>query len=123
MNFEELKDYLDFKAGQYNNQNFIESDPIQIPHNYQLKEDIEISGFLAATIAWGNRKMIINNATKMMQIMGNNPYDFVMNASSSQIDEISGFVHRTFNTEDFQYFIKALQNIYKNHGGLENAFS
>ncbi len=123
MNFEELKDYLDFKADQYNNPNFIESDPIQIPHRYKIKEDIEISGFLASTIAWGNRKMIINSATKMMDVMGNNPFDFVMNASNNQIEAIDNIVHRTFNSEDFRYFIKSLRNIYKNHGGLENVFS
>lgn len=123
MNFEELKDYLDFKADQYNNPNFIESDPIQIPHRYKIKEDIEISGFLASTIAWGNRKMIINSATKMMDAMGNNPYDFVMNATNNQIDAIDNIVHRTFNSEDFRYFIKSLRNIYVNHGGLENVFS
>lgn len=123
MNFEELKDYLDFKADQYNNPNFIESDPIQIPHRYKVKEDIEISGFLAATIAWGNRKMIINSATKMMDAMGNNPYDFVMNATNNQIDSIDNIVHRTFNSEDFRYFIKSLRNIYQNHGGLENVFA
>lgn len=123
MNFEELKDYLDFKADQYNNPNFIESDPIQIPHRYKVKEDIEISGFLASTIAWGNRKMIINSATKMMDAMGNNPYDFVMNATNHQIDSIDNIVHRTFNSEDFRYFIKSLRNIYANHGGLENVFA
>ncbi|WKW45665.1 TIGR02757 family protein [Myroides sp. JBRI-B21084] len=123
MNFYELKEYLDFKANQYNNPNFIEADPIQIPHNYSLKEDIEISGFLAATIAWGNRKMIINSAKKMMQAMGNNPFDFVLNASTHQIESIDNVVHRTFNSIDFQYFIKSLKNIYNNHGGLENVFS
>lgn len=123
MNFEELKDYLDFKADQYNNPNFIESDPIQIPHRYKIKEDIEISGFLASTIAWGNRKMIINSATRMMEAMGNNPYDFVMNATNNQIEAIDNIVHRTFNSEDFRYFIKSLRNIYMNHGGLENVFS
>ena len=123
MNFEELKDYLDFKADQYNNPNFIESDPIQIPHRYKIKEDIEISGFLASTIAWGNRKMIINSATKMMDAMGNNPYDFVMNATNNQIDAIDNIVHRTFNSEDFRYFIKSLRNIYEHHGGLQNVFS
>ncbi len=75
----ELKEFLDEKVELYNNPNFIESDPIQIPHQFSLKEDIEISGFLAATIAWGNRKMIINNSKKMMDLMGNSPYDFVMN--------------------------------------------
>ena len=66
----ELKEYLDEKVTQYNSPNFIESDPIQIPHQYDLKEDIEISGFLTATIAWGNRTMIIKNGHKMMQMMG-----------------------------------------------------
>lgn len=123
MNFEELKEYLDFKADQYNHPNFIESDPIQIPHRYKIKEDIEISGFLASTIAWGNRKMIINSATKMMEAMGNNPYDFVMNATDEQINSIDDIVHRTFNSEDFRYFIKSLRNIYVNHRGLEKVFS
>lgn len=123
MNFNELKEYLDFKSDQYNNPNFIETDPIQIPHRYKIKEDIEIAGFLAATIAWGNRKMIINSATKMMDAMGNNPFDFVMNATNEQINSIDNIVHRTFNSEDFRYFIKSLRNIYENHGGLENQFS
>jgi len=123
MNFNELKEYLDFKSDQYNNPNFIESDPIQIPHRFKIKEDIEISGFLASTIAWGNRKMIINSANKMMDAMGNNPFDFVMNATDDQIESVENIVHRTFNTEDFKYFIKSLQNIYSNHGGLEKVFS
>jgi len=123
MNFDELKEYLDFKSDQYNNPNFIESDPIQIPHRFKIKEDIEISAFLASTIAWGNRKMIINSANKMMDAMGNNPFDFVMNATDDQIESVENIVHRTFNTEDFKYFIKSLQNIYSNHGGLEKVFS
>lgn len=123
MKFEELKEYLNFKADQYNNPNFIESDPIQIPHRFSLKEDIEISGFLASTIAWGNRKMIINSATKMMDVMGNSPYDFVMNATNDQIEDIEKVVHRTFNTDDFKFFVRSLKNIYTNHKGLENVFS
>src|SRR5690606_13967799 len=98
-------------------------DPIQIPHRYQLKEDIEISGFLASTIAWGNRKMIINSATKMMNVMGSNPYDFVMNATDIQIDNIDNIVNRTFNSEDFRYFIKSLRNINNVHDCLESVFS
>ena len=123
MDFKELKEYLDFKSDQYNNPDFIESDPIQIPHRYTLKEDIEISGFLASTIAWGNRKMIINSASKMMDAMGNSPYDFVLNATDASIENIERIVHRTFNTEDFKFFIRSLQNIYQRHGGLEQLFS
>ena len=122
MNFEELKEYLNFKVDQYNNPNFIESDPIQIPHRFSFKEDIEISGFLVSTIAWGNRRMIINSATKMMDVMGNSPYDFVMNATNDQIEDIEKVVHRTFNTDDFKFFVRSLKNIYTNHKGLENVF-
>ena len=123
MTHSELKEFLDEKVELYNKPNFIESDPIQIPHLYSAKEDIEIAGFLAATIAWGNRKMIINNAKKMMDFMGNSPYDFVMSHSESQLEPLESFVHRTFNGTDFITFIKSLQHIYKNHDGLEAVFS
>jgi uncharacterized protein (TIGR02757 family) len=119
----ELKEFLDEKVALYNNPNFITSDPVQIPHLYTLNEDIEIAGFLAATIAWGNRKMIINNAHKMMQLMGNSPYDFVMSHSQAQLEGLTQFVHRTFNGTDFVGFIKGLQHIYQNHNGLEAVFS
>ena len=117
----ELREFLDQKADLYNNPNFIETDPIQIPHQFSSKKDIEISGFLTATIAWGNRKMIINNANKMMDIMGNSPYDFVMNYDKSN-PQIDVFVHRTFNGIDLNYFLLALRYIYEKHGDLEQVF-
>jgi len=123
MTSSELKDYLDEKADFYNRPDFIESDPIQIPHLFTLKEDIEIAGFLAATIAWGNRTMIIRNSHKMMNLMGNAPYDFVMSHSEDDLTEIQSFVHRTFNGADFTTFIRGLKHIYQNHDGLEKVFS
>jgi len=118
----ELKIFLDEKVELYNNPNFIESDPIQIPHAFSIKEDIEIAGFLSSIIAWGNRKMIINNSKKMMELMGNSPYDFIMTHQEYQLERLENFVHRTFNGQDFISFIKALQNIYTNHNGLEAVF-
>ena len=115
-----IKEFLDEKVIQYNNPSFIESDPIQIPHQFSVKEDIEIAAFLTATISWGNRKMIINNAQRLMDLMGNSPYDFVM--ESKPLNNIK-FVHRTFNAIDLQCFITGLRNIYKNHHGLETIFS
>lgn len=123
MTFSELKDFLNTKVIQYNNLRFIESDPIQIPHFYTLKEDIEIIGFLVATIAWGNRKSIIKSGNKLQEIMGNSPYDFVMSFTEKEKNKLNGFVHRTFNETDLTYFIKALQNIYQNHQGLETLFA
>lgn len=118
----ELKDFLDAKVLQYNTIDFIEPDPISVPHRYLLKEDIEISGFLASTIAWGNRKMITKNGHRMMDLLGNSPHDFVMSHDDYQLKRLEGFVHRTFNSDDFKFFIKALQNIYSNHNGLEAVF-
>ncbi len=120
----ELKRFLDEKAAYYNQPLFIESDPIQIPHQFSKKEDIEIAGFLVATIAWGNRKSIIKNGTRLMQLMGGSPHDYVLNFSEEKHGEsLSDFVHRTFNSDDLVYFIKALQHIYTEHKGLEAVFA
>ncbi|MEN9929039.1 MAG: hypothetical protein RLZZ231_960 [Bacteroidota bacterium] len=119
LNYAELKEFLDEKVELYNHPNFIESDPIQIPHRYSLKEDIEIAGFLSATIAWGNRKMIIANSNKLMELMGNTPFDYIMSHTEKDLDTLQQFVHRTFNGQDCKTFVLALQNIYKNHSGLE----
>lgn len=119
----EIKEFLDAMVDKYNNPAFIDSDPISIPHHYELKEDIEISGFLAATFAWGNRTMIIKNSLKLMNLMGNSPYDFIMSHNEHHLNRFDGFVHRTFNQVDVVYFMKALKNIYKESGGLEAVFS
>tara|TARA_R110000868_G_scaffold147041_3_gene368197 strand:+ start:827 stop:1591 length:765 start_codon:yes stop_codon:yes gene_type:complete len=123
LNKKDLKDFLDTKVEQYNNPKFIESDPIQIPHQFNRKEDIEISGFLTATIAWGNRKSIINNANKLMDLLDNAPYDFVLNHQETDLEKLLPFVHRTFNGDDCIQFIKSLQHIYNNHNGLEGVFA
>jgi uncharacterized protein (TIGR02757 family) len=119
----ELKVFLDEKVAQYNHPKFLEDDPIQVPHQFTKKEDIEISGFLTATIAWGNRKSIINNAIRLMELLDNAPHDFVIGHSETDLEKLLPFVHRTFNGMDLQYFLQSLKNIYQNHGGLESIFS
>lgn len=119
----ELKDFLESKVALYNHPKFIESDPIQIPHQFTKKEDIEIAGFLAATIAWGNRKSIINNANKMMGLLDHSPFEFIMQHQESDLERLQGFVHRTYNSDDFMQFIRSLKYIYNNHDGLEAVFA
>ncbi|MDG1333794.1 MAG: TIGR02757 family protein [Crocinitomicaceae bacterium] len=118
MQGEELREYLDFKSEQYNTRAFIESDPIQLPHRFSKKEDIEIVSYLISTIAWGQRKSIINNGERLIQIMEDDPHEFILNYTPRKLD----FVHRTFNAVDLDFFFRSLRNIYEN-GGLENAFS
>ncbi|MBJ7879864.1 TIGR02757 family protein [Gelidibacter salicanalis] len=122
MNKQELKEFLDVKVIAYNHPRFIESDPIQIPHQFSKKEDIEIAGFLTATISWGNRKSIITNAKKMMTMLDQSPHDFILHHEASDLHKLHNFVHRTFNEEDFKQFVKSLKHIYNEHGGLEAVF-
>ena len=107
----------------YNQPGFIEEDPVSIPHLFEKKEDIEIAGFLAATIAWGRRPMILKNANRMMKLMGDSPFDFTMSANEEQLERLSDFVHRTFNGTDFKQFVLSLRNIYEKHQGLEQVFT
>ncbi|MEG0032677.1 MAG: TIGR02757 family protein [Mucinivorans sp.] len=114
----ELKEHLDFLAQKYNCPEFIDNDPISIPHSFSSQGDIEISAFLVSTIAWGNRKMIVGNGHKMVERMDGAPEDFVLNASPTELDALNGFVHRTFNDFDFRYFVLALRRICTTYGSL-----
>ena len=119
----EIKEFLDEKADQYNTIDFIVDDPISIPHRYSAKGDIEIAGFLAATIAWGNRKSIVKNGHRIMDLMDNSPHDFVLSHSDRELARFRKFVHRTFNHIDLSYFIRALRHIYEKEGGIEKIFA
>ena len=118
----DLKAFLDEKYDKYNHPDFIGSDPVQIPHSFSDPYDIEISAFLSATIAWGQRSTIIKNSQRLITLMDHAPYDFVTNCNTSELKRFEYFVHRTFNGVDCVFFIKSLKNIYKNHGGLGSLF-
>jgi uncharacterized protein (TIGR02757 family) len=120
---ENLKVFLEQKVNTYNRESFIETDPIQIPKIFSTKENIEISGFLAATLAWGQRPTIIRNALQLMKLMNNNPIHFLIHAPNDDWDDFLSFKHRTFNGTDCIFFLKSLRNIYLNHGGLEQVFT
>ncbi|UZO79682.1 TIGR02757 family protein [Aquimarina sp. ERC-38] len=122
MTFKETKEFLDEKAIFYEQPKFIESDPVQIPHLFSKKEDQEISGFLTATIAWGNRKSILNNAHRLMNLLEMAPYDFIMNHSQKDLTTLAPFVHRTFNSTDLLTFIANLHHIYSTYPDLESVF-
>ena len=119
---EEIISFLNYKSNQYNNIKFIETDPIQIPHLFNKKEDVEISGFLTSTISWVNRKSIIKSAKKLIELLDHSPYDFILNHKKRDLDTLKPFVHRTFNGIDLIQFVKSLKHIYKNYNGLEEIF-
>lgn len=121
MNRKELKVLLDEKADLYNRPDFIQTDPIQIVHRFSKQQDIEIIGLLMATIAWGNRRSIINNGERLVQIMENSPHDFLLNTTEEDWQKIE-FVHRTFNREDLLFFFSALKQHYSKESSLETMF-
>ena len=119
---ENLKDYLDQLADYFNRPAFIPSDPVSIPHRFSRREDIEIAGFFAAILAWGQRKTILSKLQDMLQRMDHRPYDFVMNHSDADLKGLEGFVHRTFCDGDLLCFIAFLKQVYQQGGNLEKAF-
>ncbi len=118
-----LKIFLDEKADLYEQPKFIGTDPIQIPHLFSKKEDREVMAFLMATIAWGNRKSIITNGERLVRLLDQEPFRFVMDHSKKDLEPLKNFVHRTFNGEDLITFINGLRHIYTNCGGMENVFN
>jgi uncharacterized protein (TIGR02757 family) len=124
-----LKEFLDTKAALYNQPSFIKDDPISIPHLFTKKQDIEIAGFFAALLAWGNRKSIINSCTLLMNLMDNAPYNFIMNVDWDENPDafsvFSNFVHRTFNEMDLWHLMNFLKHHYYFLGeeSLETAFT
>ncbi len=121
--FEKLKDFLDEKVDQFNRPNFIELDPISIPHQFIKKQDIEIAGLIAAVLAWGQRVTIINKTKDFLNRMDNAPHDFLLNHQLNDLKRFREYKHRTFNETDALYFIEFLSQYYKKNDSLESAFA
>lgn len=119
----DLKDFLDSKVVEYNKPGFIREDPISIPHEYSLRQDIEISGFYAAVFAWGQRKTILAKTRELMQRMDNSPHQFILHHSDQDLKKLLGFKHRTFNEEDLLYFTEVLKKLYTDHKSMEDLMS
>ena len=119
---EELRELLDELHDKYNNPSFIEADPISVPHSFTDPIDREVAGFMAATIAWGNRRAIVQSSHRMMRYMDNAPRDFVLNASEAELAHLATFVHRTFNGVDFQDFVRGLRHIIDGWGSVGGFF-
>ena len=117
-----MRDLLERLHDRYNNEAFIEADPISVPHSFTNTVDREIAGFLAATIAWGNRRAIVKSAHRMMRYMDNAPEDFVRNATEGDMEYLRSYVHRTFNGIDFQDFVRGLRHILTEWGSVGNYF-
>lgn len=119
----ELKAFLDEKSDYYNRPSFIENDPVSVPHQFTLKQDIEIAGFFAAVLAWGQRITIIKKCNELMDRMDREPYAFVAGHRTSDLKRLIGFKHRTFNDTDLLYFVSFMRWYFKRHESLEAIFT
>jgi uncharacterized protein (TIGR02757 family) len=113
-----IKDILDEAVFRHNRWEFIERDPIRVPHSFRKLQDIEIAAFFSALLAWGSRPSIIKSAERLMDLMDRAPYDFVMQAHQGEIN----FVHRTFNSHDLAHLIAFLRYHYSKYKSLEDGF-
>lgn len=120
---QQLKTFLDSKVVVHNTPHFIADDPITIPHRFTKKQDIEIAGFFAALLAWGNRKSIIQSCNTLMNRMDNTPYEFCLHSSEKEQRQLLGFKHRTFNEADLLGLVYFLHTHYSNSPTLETAFT
>ena len=118
----ELQEFLDEQVARYHRLTFVENDPICIPHRFRQLQDIEISGLVAAVLAWGQRKTIINKCREFFNYMDNAPYDFVLTHQEADLKPFLNFKHRTFNATDALYFIEFFRDFYQQHDSLEEAF-
>jgi uncharacterized protein (TIGR02757 family) len=122
-----VKKLLDEQLKLHNQKGFIEKDPISIPHRFSKKQDIEIAGFFAAIFAWGNRTTIINKCNELMNLMDNEPFQFITQHQEIELKRFLDFKHRTFNPTDLLHFIRVLRYHYVNDSidepTLETAFS
>jgi len=120
---QQLKSYLDSCVKKFNTSQFIENDPISIPHQFSKLQDIEITAFWVAMLAWGQRVTIINKAKELIQLMDNAPHDFILNHKEKDRKRFLNFKHRTFQATDTLYFLEFFQNFYQKNKSLETAFS
>ncbi|OIN60802.1 TIGR02757 family protein [Arsenicibacter rosenii] len=119
---EQIVELLLQKVSQYNQPAFIDKDPVSIPHQFTLKQDIEIMGFWAAILAWGQRPVILKKSQELISRMDGAPYDFIRNHQERDLKRFLDFKHRTFNATDALYFLHFFRQYYQQHDSLEEAF-
>lgn len=119
---EQIREILEHYYALCHRPEFIEDDPISIPHRFSQKQDIEIMGFFAAILSWGQRVTVINNCLKLSEMMDNRPFEFIRHHSQKDLIPMEQFVHRTFNSTDLLGLIAFFKHYYSENESLENAF-
>lgn len=89
-----MKNKLNALVKKYETKDFIKDDPIQFPHRFLTKSDIEISAFIASLFAFGKREMFIKKL------------DLLFSLAQTPLELVADF--KKFNLSDFLYrFIKS----------------
>lgn len=117
----DLKQLLISWAETYETPDFIKTDPIQFPHRFTLKQDIEISAFLAAYLAFGQRSQIIKKVNELHSVMGASPYGYILNGDFSAFPHTNKKFYRFISFTDMNNLLTALQSYYSRFEDLEAA--
>ncbi len=118
---EETKRQLQEWAARYHCADFIRHDPVQFPHRYVRKQDIEISGLLTAVMSFGNRRQILSKADELDQRMGSSPYEYILSRhweTDFPLSDKRSF-YRMLSYADFHACFKRLYEAYSSYGSLE----
>lgn len=110
-------------ARKYNKSRFIELDPIQFPHKYQNKRDIEISAFVTSWISFGSRDQIIKKAAQIDSFFNGSPYEYIKQGLFGDFKDDSASFYRTLKGKDYYNLCKALQDVYSCFPSLESLVS
>lgn len=111
---------LDKLVSKYENSEFIKADPIQFPHRFSEKSDIEIAGFISSLVAYGSRKVFNRKLEELFAIAQNEPLNFILNFEEKIL---GNFNYRFGKPEDFAQIFYILKELYSKDGGLEALFS
>ncbi len=117
-----LKEKLDYHYKAFDKSQ-ISPDPLQFLHHFNNENDIEIIGFISSVFAYGNVRQIINTLNSLFKILGEHPYNFILNLDKKLLPDYFGkTIHRFYTSKDIQLFFLELNYLLNKEETLKNLF-
>ena len=116
-----LKQKLDHHYRAFNKTK-LEPDPLQFPHLFEDKKDIEVMAFIASVFAYGNVTQINNSLQKFLMLSNNKPFSFIQNFKLEESNKEFSLVHRFYSSKDILQLFQLLNSAYDEFGSLKKLF-
>lgn len=114
-----IRELLENEAAKINCKDFINDDPVQFPRRFEDLRDIEVASLLVAAISWGKRTMILRDADRLLSLMDNQPFAYMMDKGYEDLDGNMN-IHRTFFARHLQWYLRGLREVYLHHDSLDS---